>query len=1527
MEGIHIFTQKKLKSILVFMILAWTFCPGFVPSAKASVDTEKHWAEPVIDRWVKDGMINGYDDGSFQPDRSITRAEIAALINRKFKLASTKETLSFPDLPSSKWQFGPLATAVGAGYIKGYEDGTIRPDEAVTRQELAVIIARLSQLEAKEDAAFADRDKFPVWSKTEIAAVAANGIMDGYGDATFAPNRAVTRAEAVVTLDRSSQVQKQLGPLVFSTAGVIGPESGSETWSRDVTVNAQGITLRNITISGNLLLGEGIGEGDVTLQNVTVTGTTTVKGGGPNSIHFENSTLAVIVIEKANGEVRIVGQGNTSVQEMEVRSAVKIEEENMNGTGFTRVVLPENLPEGTEVKLLGDFQRVQINSKGAKVQIIQGTVDQLEVAQTAVGSVVSLDKQVTVKDFVVNAVIQVSGQGNIEKATVSDGASATTFENTPSTLNAQATAIIGGGGGGGSSTTTQTSTQPGSPTNLTIQASVIGYNKLGLAFSESVDSSSINISLKNSSIEVDRVEYASDSRSATVILKAALTEGSHTIVVQQSLSSGVRTVEQDITVENERVIFSYLHDSVNWDPSSPAYIKVKYQLINQYGEDITSRYSSEMKFSFFPDVRTSNHEAPDHGTVTLHSNRSLNENERIVIYAFRGTSNLLKKEMIVSREEIPSTSPGVAFVTSSFEIEAEAIFVIGDKLITKYAASGNFANASWTLNGSVSQAVYQAQYTSSEQDIAVFTIQGGSVPSGLHTATPAGSSTAYNTVTVGTVSVNGAVYGQVYNNSGKDLTTVINATYLNPNTPFHSKPLAVNDTIRVFYGNELQLKAAWNGNAWSFNEIVKEPVTAPLNVTAAAESNRQIRISWSPVENADYYKIYSSSAETGAYTPLLDVHGNVIKTKETTVLDEGLQPNTKRYYFIKAALGGVNWEVESNASATVTATTYYNEHIRLDFQVADSVQHPTEPILYMTDKENLKLHAVNYVTGKINSVTLPLPPESVTFADGKIYIALLKGAHSSYWWEENQGGAVAIVNAADLTLSETFDVNIDPFDIAVDRSGYIYIASGSGQWTHMKSYSPAAFGEVASTDIRQASYIQMHPSLNRIYTITTDTSPRDISAYNIQNGTFSSASYDSPYHGDYSMSTQMRISPDGTYLFNGAGTVFEASEARSSDMKYVYSLNTGFTDIVFDTDENRFYTAKDKLIGAYQYEDFKQIGKFPADGTVQSLYRSSDKLFTISKIGSRSVVEIVYKSDMQSLEPVTVGDGVYLHGTISDIVNAPDGQKAYALDEAFHKLYVIDLVNSKIERTVSLSYKPSEAAISEDGTKLYIRNNDASVLVTELSLSDFQTQRHLTYQAPSDYSDPAHGQIYQRGQYLYVVTGEWSPRLLVFNASSFEKINYGAEIQSVGDIAFSSDNSKLYYWFQYGWDAGLAGTDVYEISIASLPYTQTSRSNIGYPDFKRDPLDTPLLILEDRGLVIAKNRVLNKDQLDQTVAVLPEPIYAVSMDGKTLAGKNGLYDAQTYQKLQSISLSGARYIFFANNKLYYLDGSTLKQLP
>jgi hypothetical protein len=120
--------------------------------------------------------------------------------------------------------------------------------------------------------------------------------MRGYPDQTYRPAELITRAEAIVTLDRALTASSKT--YTYDKAGTFGPETGSEQIGGNVSINATGVTLQNVKITGDLLLAEGIGEGDVTLKNVTVLGKTAIKGGGSQSVILESCSMPDITIDK-----------------------------------------------------------------------------------------------------------------------------------------------------------------------------------------------------------------------------------------------------------------------------------------------------------------------------------------------------------------------------------------------------------------------------------------------------------------------------------------------------------------------------------------------------------------------------------------------------------------------------------------------------------------------------------------------------------------------------------------------------------------------------------------------------------------------------------------------------------------------------------------------------------------------------------------------------------------------------------------------------------------------------------------------------------------------------------------------------------------------------------------------------------------------------------------------------------------------------------------------------------------------------
>ncbi|RAV06470.1 S-layer homology domain-containing protein [Paenibacillus sp. YN15] len=179
------------------------------PAPKPAVslsDLAAHWAESDVKQAVELGFISGYPDGTFRPDRAVTRAEFAAMLINALKPQGNRpnnEPLTFTDQEKiGVWALNAVAQAVHAGIISGYEDGSFRPDAEITRSEMAKMIANALGQPGEQAATteFADDTAIPDWAKGAVAALSKRGIMEGKGENQFAPGDQATRAEAVRVL-------------------------------------------------------------------------------------------------------------------------------------------------------------------------------------------------------------------------------------------------------------------------------------------------------------------------------------------------------------------------------------------------------------------------------------------------------------------------------------------------------------------------------------------------------------------------------------------------------------------------------------------------------------------------------------------------------------------------------------------------------------------------------------------------------------------------------------------------------------------------------------------------------------------------------------------------------------------------------------------------------------------------------------------------------------------------------------------------------------------------------------------------------------------------------------------------------------------------------------------------------------------------------------------------------------------------------------------------------------------------------
>lgn len=153
-----------------------------------------------LDLSYRGAYMRGYPDGTFRPDASMTRGEMASMLRRLVDAEALSLKTPFKDVGEDAWYAEDIALLVERKVVSGYPDGSFRPDEEITRAEFAQILANLKHLEEKKDTRFTDLAGN--WAKEAIAAVEEKGWVRGYPDETFRPRGAVTRAEAVAIVNR-----------------------------------------------------------------------------------------------------------------------------------------------------------------------------------------------------------------------------------------------------------------------------------------------------------------------------------------------------------------------------------------------------------------------------------------------------------------------------------------------------------------------------------------------------------------------------------------------------------------------------------------------------------------------------------------------------------------------------------------------------------------------------------------------------------------------------------------------------------------------------------------------------------------------------------------------------------------------------------------------------------------------------------------------------------------------------------------------------------------------------------------------------------------------------------------------------------------------------------------------------------------------------------------------------------------------------------------------------------------------------
>jgi hypothetical protein len=164
------------------------------------------WSKEAIEAMAKEKIINGRKNGIFDPSANITRAEFATLVTKMMGYPTEEMNLSFKDVSKDAWYYDYVGTAYKNGLINGRSETVFDPNGNITRQEMAVIVAKVLEKKGYEKSSldhlniFKDTENIASWAKDSVSLCVKEKIISGMGDENFAPKENANRAQAATML-------------------------------------------------------------------------------------------------------------------------------------------------------------------------------------------------------------------------------------------------------------------------------------------------------------------------------------------------------------------------------------------------------------------------------------------------------------------------------------------------------------------------------------------------------------------------------------------------------------------------------------------------------------------------------------------------------------------------------------------------------------------------------------------------------------------------------------------------------------------------------------------------------------------------------------------------------------------------------------------------------------------------------------------------------------------------------------------------------------------------------------------------------------------------------------------------------------------------------------------------------------------------------------------------------------------------------------------------------------------------------
>lgn len=194
--------KKSFLSRSAALALSAVILSGTI-TASAVSDINGHWAQANIEKWINAGAINGYEDNTFRPNNNITRAEFAVILSRVLDAPAVNTEHRFSDVKEGAWYFDAVQKLCSLGIVSEAEK--FNPASNITRQDVMVMSARALRMVASDTKVvekFSDHNQISDYALQAVSAFIEKGYTNGYQDGTLRPKQSITRAETVKLLDQ-----------------------------------------------------------------------------------------------------------------------------------------------------------------------------------------------------------------------------------------------------------------------------------------------------------------------------------------------------------------------------------------------------------------------------------------------------------------------------------------------------------------------------------------------------------------------------------------------------------------------------------------------------------------------------------------------------------------------------------------------------------------------------------------------------------------------------------------------------------------------------------------------------------------------------------------------------------------------------------------------------------------------------------------------------------------------------------------------------------------------------------------------------------------------------------------------------------------------------------------------------------------------------------------------------------------------------------------------------------------------------